>query len=91
MEDSQTHYNNATNSRRCSFIHTPYCIRHHHRRPSVAIKFKNNSSLLTNLREPMAIFDDNSPTTNDKTDDKNNIKRPPTPVAERILKGDFDM
>lgn len=68
------------------------CPRHHHRRSSVAIKFKPTFCEDFQLREPQDIDSSGNSRSGSATASRSsslNIKRPPTPIAERILKGDF--
>lgn len=67
------------------------CTRHHHRRSSVAIKFKNN--YMDEYHDPDLMFAGDVMPTKSKysTHDKGEVmRRPPSPIAERILKGELD-
>lgn len=62
------------------------CSRHHHRHGSVAIKFSP-----TYLEDPFYDDDDDAsgaPVT--RRYSASSLRRPPSPVAERILKGDIE-
>lgn len=67
------------------------CTKHHHRRSSVAIKFKNN--YMDEYHDPDLMFAGDMMLDKSKypCHDKGEVmRRPPSPIAERILKGELD-
>jgi hypothetical protein len=61
------------------------CTRHHHRHGTVAIKFSP-----TYLEDPFYDDDDTSAASVGRRYSTSSLRRPPSPVAERILKGDIE-
>lgn len=72
----------------CAGAESCMCTRHHHRRNSVAIKFGDDPSL---DRPRLDLSNDTLFETDEMLMDRRvSLKRAPSPIAEGILKGDFD-